>query len=747
MVIDKKIKRTMWESKPQYLGSLALIIISCLLYTGSNQLASNMANLTSSFEKKYVQEDASFVTDQKLSNIAGLESKFGMSMEEGASFDYPVTADQTLRVFSQNTKVDKPAIIEGKTISGNEVLIDPAYGKANNLKIGETIKIDDRAFTLAGYMSLPNYIYPLKSDTDLLNDPQSFGIAVIGKDNFQAMGRGYSFYAIKFHDDRTSIDSRTAQLKDYLKSNGIVILKWTNIADNPRVAFVTAKIDGINKVSSSMPVAILILTCILTGIVIWRMLKREAVAIGTLYALGYRRREILAHYLKYPLWIAITGGIVGTVLGALTVRLMLEFMVTYFNMPIDAVRFNPEFILLSILLPVVFLTISGYFVINRALKLSPVELMRGGRETGKVGWLERKLRLDRFNFAAKFKIREQLRSIPRSVFLLLGVVLATMLLLYGFAAKSSLDFLVKDTFEETYRYQYEYVFNSLQQGQPSSGEAFSAAPFTLKSDNKTNIQVYGINPASQYISLKDKSGAQLTTGQVIITRPLADQLKVKPGDRIQLVNKLDARGYEVAVDKIAETYIGNYVFMPLPEFNRMLNYPAGSYTGLFSNARLEIPENKLLTTATSEDFKKSFADMTQPLQSVIGTIAFISFVIGLIVIYVVTSLIIEENRQSISLMKVLGYRRKELNSLILNSPSFIIVIGYLIGIPLILASLSAMINSATRSMNLTLPVRIDYSFVLAGFVIVYLTYELSKALSKKKVNRISMTEILKAGSE
>ncbi len=747
MVIDKKIKRTMWESKPQYLGSLALIIISCLLYTMFNQLASNMANLTSSFEKKYVQEDASFITDQKLSNIAGLESNFDMSMEEGASFDYPVTADKTLRVFSQNTKVDIPAIIEGKTISGNEVLIDPAYAKANNLKTGDTIKIDDRAFTLAGYMSLPNYIYPLKSDTDLLSDPKSFGIAVISKDSFQAINKGNSFYAIKFHGDRISIDRRIAQLKDYLKNNNIVILKWTNIADNPRVAFVTAKIDGINKVSSSMPVAILILTCILTGIVIWRMLKREAVGIGTLYALGYRRREILAHYLKYPLWIAITGGILGTVLGALTLRPMLEFMVSYFNMPIDAAGFSPQLILLSILLPVIFLTISGYFVINRALKLSPVELMRGGRETSKIGWLERKLRLDRFNFAAKFKIREQLRSIPRSIFLLLGVVLATMLLLYGFAAKSSLDFLVKDTFEDTYRYQYEYVFNSLQQGQPLNGEAFSAAPFTLKSDNKTIIQVYGLNPASQYVSLKDKAGAKLTTDQVIITRPLADQLKIRAGDTVQLVNKLDARGYDVAVDNIAETYIGNYIFMPLPKFNKMLKYPAGSYTGLFSNVKLDIPENKLLTTATSEDFKKSFDALTQPLQSIIGTIAFISFVIGLIVIYVVTSLIIEENKQNISLMKVLGYRRKELNSLILNSPSFIIVIGYLIGIPLLLASLSAMINSATRSINLTLPVRIDYSYVFAGFVIIYLTYELSKALSKKKVNRISMTEILKAGSE
>ena len=748
MIINKKIKRTMLESKSQYLGSVVLIIISCLLYTMLNQLSSNMTHMTSSFEKNYVLDDASFVAGNKLSNIQELESKFNARIEEGASFDYAFSKDKTLRIFSQNTKVNIPAIIEGKNLSGNDILVDPAYAKANKLKIGNEIQILDKPFKIAGFMSLPNYIYILKSENDIVSVPDIFGIAVISKDNFNKFNRGNSFYSIKFNSNKVSVDAQSSQFRDYLKSKNIIVSQWTDVGDNKRVTFVSTKIQGISKISSSMPIAILLLTCILTGIVVWRLLNRESVIIGTLYAQGYRRREIKKHYLLYPLSIALTGGIVGTILGALLLKPMLNFMMEYFNIPINSINFNPEYVVISLLLPVFFLGISGYLVLNRELRYSPVELMRGGREKTKVNFIERKLKLDKLKFRAKFKVREQLRSLSRLIFLLFGVVLATMLLLLGFTAKSSLDYLMKDSLRNTFKFQYEYVYNSLHEEQPPSNtEAFSASTFTLKSDNKMAFTICGINPGSKYISLKDKTGVNLSTDKVIITKPLAAELKVIPGDTIQVINKLDSREYAVTVSSIAETYIGEYIFMPISRFNDMLGFPAVSYVGLWSKVKLDIPEKLLYSSNMVDDLIKAFNASIQPLQATIGVIAFMSFIIGLIVIYVVTSLIIEENKRNISLMKVFGYRRKEVNSLILNSSGVVIVIGYIIGIPLILAYMSELFKSLTKSIKLTLPVTISYSYVLVGFVVVYLTYELSKALSRKKIDRISMSEALKTGMD
>lgn len=746
MVINNKIKRTMLESKSQYLGSLALIIISCLLFTMFTLLSVNMDNITSSFGKSYMQEDADFITDKKLTNISAVESKFDMKIEEGSSFDYSVTKDKALRIFRENGKINIPAIIEGKALSSNDILIDPAYAKANKLKLGDSIQIYAESFTISGFMSLPNYIYPLKAETDILNDANNFGIAMISKTDYSTVNRGNNFYSIKFNDN-SNLDSKISDFKNYLNSNNVIILKWMSSSDNPRITYVTAKLKGINSMSSSLPISILVLTCILTGIVMWRMLKRESVIIGTLYALGYKKKQIVNHYLRYPLYIAFAGGIIGTLLGTLTLRPMVNFMVSYFNMPVGVLDFNIKYIIISILLPVVFLSICGYFVVEKALKSSPIDLMRGANENNKVGFIEKHLKLDKLKFSTKFKVREQLRSIPRSIFLLLGVILATMLLLMGFAAKDSLDYLMKDGFNQAFKYNYHYVFNSMQQGSPLNGEAFSEIPFTLKSDTKLGFTVYGVNSASEYITFKDKSGSKLSTDKVIITRPLADKLNIKSQDTIIVIDKLDSKEYTITIDSIAETYVGSYIYMPLPRLNSMLNYPTESYMGLWSTDKLNLPENKLLTTVTVADMKNAFNSMTKPLQSYLGAIAFMAFIIGLIVIYVVTSLIIEENKENISLMKIFGYRKKEIYSMILNSSSFIVVLGYILGVPILLVSLSALFKSVTKDMTISLPITISYGYLFIGFVIVYLTYELSKTLSKKKVNRISMIEILKSRLE
>ncbi|MFZ5353674.1 MAG: ABC transporter permease [Bacillota bacterium] len=705
-----------------------------------------MTKITDAFVKDYLQEDASFITDKKLGNLQDLEARFNILIEEGIVSDYSLSEEKTIRIFSAGSKLNLPAVIEGEAKGRGSIMLDPAFAKANKLEIGSSILIHGRSFEISGYMSLPNYIYPLKEETDLLSNPNTFGIAVISREDFDTINTGISFYSVKFKDN-ANIGEKINELKEYLRKENIIILRWTNINENPRVTFVSLKIDGMKQVSTSLPIAILLLSCILAGIVMWRMLKKEAVTIGTIYALGYRRGEIIKHYLMYPLVIALTGGTIGTLLGALTLRPMLDFMAVYFNLPLDAVSFDIVYVFTSIMLPVAFLCISGYLVVNRALMSSPVDLMKGGKDKGKVGFIEKKLKLDRLSFSSKFKVREQLRSIPRSMFLLLGVAVATMLLLFGFVTKSSMDYLMKESYNEVFKYEYEYVFNSLQLEQAKSGEIFSISPFTLKEDEQADFAVYGIQADSKLISLKDKNGNPLNTNSIIITKPLADKLALEPKDTIRIVNKLDAREYSLIIDSIAETYVGETIYMPLEQFNTMLDYPTNSYMGLWSTEKLDIPENQLLRKATIGELIRAFEDMTAPMQKMLGMIAFMSFIIGLLVIYVVTSLIIEENKESISLMKIFGYNKKEVYSLILNSSSFIIVAGYIIGIPMLLASLRVMFSSMAQQMNFTFPVRINYIFMLAGFVVIYLTYELSKHLSKKKVNRISMQEALKAGME
>jgi len=748
MVLNRRIGRVLRENMAQYAGSLTLIILSGMMFTGMVLVGSNLTRLGQEFEIQNVQEDASFTTSMPIENLQELEAEAGAVIEETRTFDVPLTGGATLRVFSQNEKVNLPAVIEGRPLSGGDILLNPVFAEAQGYEIGDVIAILGRPFTIAGTMALPNYIYPLQSDTELMYSPQSFGIAIIPQADFAALDTGKSFYAVKFNEADPHPRAQSARFRALLLSKGIGIQQWTDIRDNKRVNSATLKLNAINTMSRVMPTTLLLLTSILISNVISRLIRRESAVTGALYALGYRKMEIYTHYLIFPLAIALAGGVIGTLLGLLTVRPMVLFMLTAFDIPLTAIDYNPGALLVSVLLPVLFLGLSGYLSIRKELKHSPVELMKGDRDQARVNVLERSLRLDRFRFKTKFQLREQLRSLSRLAFLLGGVAIATMLLLYGFTIKSSLDTFTTTNLTGTYHFQFEYFFKAPRSDPyPPGVEPFAADLFLSETDENLSFYVSGVLPDSKLLSFVDKSGASLSTDQVIITRPLAERLKVKSGDTLNVLRKLDGQAFSLKIDSLADTYVGKYIFMPLADYNAQFGLPEGSYLGLWSPTALEIPQDQLYWRKSIDESIAAINALTEPIQTMIVMYSTVAFFIGLIVIYLVTSMIIEENRASISLLKIFGYRKKEVNSLVLNSSTIVVVAGYLLGVPLILASIRGLLQSLDSSVGITLPVSINPLYILIGFVVVMLVFELSKLLSRKKVDAIPMSEALKASME
>ena len=748
MVINKRVKRVLLENKAQYIGSILLIVLSCLLFTAMTLTGANMEQILKDFRNKYVQEDAFFTADEEIGNLKELESEADAVIEEGKTFDYTLSEGKTLRIFSKNDSINLPAILEGKELSGGDILLNPNFAAANNYKIGDVMMILDKQFTVIGFMALPNYIYPLQSESDIMFSPQNFGVAVISKDDFEALDKGNDFYAVKYN--RADQNSRTQAFafRELLRSKGVGIEQWTSIEDNKRVSSVTLKLNAINSMSKVMPIAILLLTSILVGNVIGRLIKRECSIIGALYALGYKGKEIYRHYLIFPLTIAVIGGIAGTVLGMLAVHPLMSVLITAFTMPMAGISLNPALISTSLLLPVLFLGCSGWLVIRKELRHSPAELMKGDKEKSRVNFLERVLKLEKLKFTAKYKIREQLRSLSRLAFLLVGCAVATMLLLYGFAIRSSLDYLLTNSMSGTLRFQYEYKYKNLHNEQPPVGaEPFSASLFLPEGGEGRDFYVCGVMPDSVMLSLVDSSGVPISTDKVTITKPLADNLKIKRGDTVNVVRKTDERTFSVKIDSVADTYVGKYIFMPIEAYNEKFGMPQGSYLGIWSAKQLDIPQNQLYSIKSIDESVAAVKDSSGPIQSMIVVYSVIAFIMGMIVIYLVTSMIVEENKNSVSLMKIFGYRKREINSLILNSSTVFVAIGYAIGVPLLLASIGGLLQSLDKSVGLTMPVKLNPLYIAVGFIVIMLTYELSKLMCRKKVNSVSMSEALKAGME
>lgn len=745
MMLVKKVLRTISENKGQYLGSMFLIAVSCMLLVMMNLVSKNLDNSFSSLKSNYEMSDAEMYIDTDL-DIAGMESRFDAEIEQGGVADYELHPRQILRIFSSNSQVNIPAVINGKEPSGGEILLDELFAKINGYEMGDLLRIGGKEYKYAGNMVLPNYIYIVKSKEEMIRDPKTFGLAVVGKDDFASVPNAASFYAVKFNNSE-GIKAQETAMKSGLREQGVKIVGWESTVKNYKVSYIPMEINLLGKLSIVVPSMILLLTCVLTGILMWRLIHRESVIIGALYAMGYRKKELMRHYLAFPLIVAGTGATIGTIAGAFMMNPMLNLLLTAFPMPKEPTVYDPGILIFSLLLPIAALGVCTVFVINKVLKIQPAQLMKGGK-SNKLNVIERALRLDTFKFVTKFQIRQQVRSISRTAFLLFGIMVATMLLQYGLTMKSSVDYLLNEGISKLYNLKYEYVFTEYRKGtSPKGTEPFNAIYAVMDNEAETSFYITGIPENSNRIVMNDSKGNRLSPDKVIVTMPLVQKLGLAIGDTISFYNYDDGKKYSIIIEEIADTYGGEFVFMPLIELNAMLGLPSDAYVGIFGDVPMSFPKDEIKSMKSIEAIKVGYHSLINQMGGMIYGLTVSAFILGLVIIYIVTGLVVDENKGTISLFKVLGYKKKEINRLILSSNTLVVIIGYMLAVPVLVGSITVMYRILAESLQMVIPAKLNFWYILLGFVIVMLTFELAKLMNRKKINRVPMSDALKAGTE
>lgn len=746
MILFKKAMRSMLEQKASYIGAILLLMISSMMFVVMNNTSLNLNRAFTAFSQNNLLADAEFSVDREI-DTAALSKEFAAQVELGGTADCEVRPGQKLRVFALMDRVNIPAVQGGSLPGSGQIMLDPLFAQTNGYEIGDTITVANKDFTVSGYTLLPNFIYVIESKEVMINDPHTFGVGVVGKEDFAALPDENQVYALRF-EGRENLKTQEAAVKNSLRAQSIQITNWQSMAKKINVSYVAMEIGVLSSMSAAVPLVMLLLTCVLLGMLTGRMIKREAVLIGTFYAQGYRRRELRRHYLMIPLGVSVMGAGIGSGLGLLLTGPMFNFMLTAFPMPVQETIYANPLLVLALGLPVILLGGVTWGVMSKILKTPPAVLMKGGVRKNKLNFLERKLRLDRVKFKTKFQIREQVRSLSRSFFLLFGVVVATMLILYGLTMKSSVDYMLNEGIKEMYNLKYEYVFAVEKTGTPPQGtEPFGAAYVSLAGNDEISFYVTGVWPDTGKIKLKDTSGQVLKPEENIMTAPLAEKLKVKAGDSVTVFDGENGQKHTFTIEKVADTYAGEFLFMPLQEFNANFGLPAEAYIGIWSDEPLTFSPGEIKSTKSMEAIVAGFGSLIKQMGPMIYGLIFAAFSVGLIILYIVTGLVVEESRSTVSLMKVFGYRKKEINRLILGSNTLIVAAGYFLGIPLLLASVGALYGSLAETLQIALPVKLSLLSLLLGFVVVLATFEFAKLMCKRKVARIPMSEALKAGGE
>ncbi len=746
MTLFKKVSRTMSEHKGIYLGAFYLVLVCSMLFVAMVMTAGNLRTIFDTFTTENMLADAEFYLNSDI-DIEELEQRFGAQFEKSSVADYETAPGLTLRIFSRNETLNRHAVLNGEELTEDSILLDPTFARANKINIGDTVEIAGKEYKVAGTMALPNYMYVVRSREELINDPKAFGIAVLSRGNMEGIPGKSDFYAVRFAD-RSDIHKQETELKSYLLTHGVEVLNWQSMEKKSQVSFVRLEVDVLGIMSRVSPGAIILLTSILLSMLLKRMVQRESTVIGTLYALGYRRKELISHYMMFPSIITGYGAVLGAALGMFLVKFMVQFMLMAFPMPMQTITLDWFAPVLGVVIPMLVVCPPAYLVVSKMLDRSPAELMKGAKLSDRSNFIERSLKLEGLRFKTKFQIREQVRSLARTGFLLFGVIIATVLLLYGLTLQSSMDYMLKEGIQSLYNLKHEYVYNQPQNGEPIAGtEQFNAIYVTLEQDRNNSFAIVGALPDSTRLRLQDLSGSKLVPDRVIATKMLADKFDIQAGDELTVISDDTLAEYTLTVDAVASSYAGEFLFMPLRDLNAMLNAPSDTYIGIWTDAPLTFPEGTIRSTKSIDAIVAGMRNMIDQTGILVYTLTVTAFVLGIVILYIVTSLVIEENRHTISLFKIFGYKKKEVSSLLLNSNLFPVIAGYILGVPILLGSVTALMKTLSTSLQMTIPVRLSPLFMLLGLLIVMLTYEVSKMASRKKISKVPMGEALKAGTE
>jgi putative ABC transport system permease protein len=686
-------------------------------------------------------EDASFTLTEKLTDdeILQLENKFNVTLEENRYVNESYKSAE-LKVISEPKKLNLPLLYNGKYISNeSEIMVDKYFFKSQKLKLGDILNVLGKKYTVCGVFTTPNTLLLTKSKTDFMADGSKFGYCMVNQKTFENFSKDSvkTDYSVLFTKD--NVDEFRKEI-----SKSKYVIEWISSDGNYRISTFDGENEAMVIMSKIAPLFILVISSIIMSVVLSRILKKEYTYIGTFSAMGYKKKEIFIHYLSIPMAISILGSIVGLLVGFLFIEPFSLISSIEYNVPKPAYYINYQDILLILTFPLVLNIVLSAIAIIKALSINIVALLKSSTGKVKKELLLRILPYKKGNFKFRFKLKEVLSNIPRSFLMLTGIIVATMFMMAGFIFYSCIDFVFENNLNKIFGYNYQYILNAPQTGKPTQGEAYISSNFEYFHDGESvGFEINGIPENAKYMKLYDNEGKFIDVNKTVISSSIAKRFNLKKGDIIKLKNISNLKEYEIKIDDICNVKFGNYLYMSMSKLNNMLELPKDTYTGIYSDKKINIDQSIVYDIITKEDNKVGLEVSINTFRAFLYILAGFSATIGIIVIYIVTVMLIEENRKNISMLKVMGYKNREISNLLLNSTSIIVWIGFILSVPITKLVLQKFLDILSKEMFFDFKVILKTEHMLLTLLATIIIYYLTLQLSKRKVLNINMAESLK----
>ena len=516
------------------------------------------------------------------------------------------------------------------------------------------------------------------------------------------------------------------------------LLAFIKAKDNVRIQAASGDQELYRSVGTIAGCIILVLISYVLSVFVVHSIDRESSVIGALYALGVKKKDLMRHYVTLPTIIAAVSGIIGTAIAYSNagVRVQMQDCYNYYSLPNLDVIVMPYLIIYGIIVPPVICWAVTSLVINKRLSRQVLMLIKNEQKVSKG----KDIKLKNMKFMRLFKLRQILRERRTAFTVVFGMFVS---LLIGVMSLEIFVYCnnVRIQYPEDTKYEYMYTYKYPSENPPQGG--YEAYAKTMKKEiygYNFDVTLLGITEDNPFFDtdLADSSS------QVTISSSISYKYGLQVGDVITLKDEENDKFYAFEISDITQYAPGFMVFMPYDKALELFGEQDDYYNVVFADHELDIEPGRLYSTTTKEDVEKAAGIFVNQMKSLILTLGGVSALIFAIVLYLMMKVMIDRSAFSIALIKIFGYRQKELKKMYLDGNFYVVAIGALISVPLAKLIMDAVYEPAFVP---NVACGIDKAFPIWVYIVVYavifILYFIINHLLVRRIKQMLPAEVLK----
>lgn len=482
---------------------------------------------------------------------------------------------------------------------------------------------------------------------------------------------------------------------------------------NTNVGYVCLKNDSgvVKGIANVFPVFFFLVAALICMTTMNRMVEEQRTQIGVLKALGFSEGKIMGKYLFYSGSAAISGTLIGYVLG---IHFFPLVIITAYGI---VYKMGGIYYVSDLPLALVSLTVAVFCSVgttwlscHKELKEVAADLMRPkAPKAGKRVFLEHVPFIwKRLKFLQKVSVRNIVRYKKRFFMMVIGISGCTALLVMGFGVRDSVVAVADQQYEEIQLYDIGVTLkagkmpgeadlkslDSALEKENAAGMYAMEKTIDLVTDKGTKsihmVAVENPDEVGDFISLHTKKQEPIAypkEGEAVLSKKVAETYAVKKGDTI-LLRDSDNNEMSLKVTGICENHIYNYVYIAAESYEKQIG------DVVFKNVYVSLPDEAdihevsaalmkadgVTAVTVNSDMLNRISQMMSCMNYIVIIIIICAGALAFIVLYNLNNINITERVREIATIKVLGFYPKETASYVFRENMVLTAIGCGLGL-------------------------------------------------------------------